>query len=182
MVLLGPTEHPSQTEGRSSPRAAPDDLLPPGLRALDPGAVSLWRIQYAARGAFIAAAVLSIELLTDSTLGPGILSGVVVAVTAAALLVMPPLQFRHWRFGLTEEHLRLFHGVVFRTTSIVPYARIQHVDTRHGPLDRWLGLATLVVFTAGTRGAILAIPALAAGDAEELRDRLIALSGTGDAV
>jgi len=64
----------------------------------------------------------------------------------------------------------------------VPYARIQHVDTRHGPLDRWLGLATVVVFTAGHRGAIIAIPALAADEAEEIRDSLAARSGVGDAV
>ncbi len=64
----------------------------------------------------------------------------------------------------------------------MPHARIQHVDTRHGPIDRWLGLASLVVFTAGTRGAILAIPALEAAEAEDLRDRLAALSGSGDAV
>ncbi len=72
--------------------------------------------------------------------------------------------------------------MLFRTTSIVPHARIQHVDTRHGPIDRWLGLAGVVVFTAGNRGAILTIPALEAEEAEEIRDRLAAQSGVGDAV
>jgi hypothetical protein len=39
-----------------------------------------------------------------------------------------------------------------------------------------------VVFTAGQRGAIITIPALAAPEAEKIRDRLAAQSGVGDAV
>jgi membrane protein YdbS with pleckstrin-like domain len=39
-----------------------------------------------------------------------------------------------------------------------------------------------VVFTAGHRGAIITIPALDADEAEEIRDRLAAQSGVGDAV
>ncbi|NIQ53994.1 MAG: PH domain-containing protein, partial [Gammaproteobacteria bacterium] len=58
--------------------------------------------------------------------------------------------------------------------SVVPHTRIQHVDVRRGPLDRWLGLARVVVFTAGSRGAMVEVPGLDAGDAEALRDRLIA--------
>jgi membrane protein YdbS with pleckstrin-like domain len=65
---------------------------------------------------------------------------------------------------------------------VVLHSRVQHVDTRQGPIERALGLATVVVFTAGTVGAMVAIPGLRPGDADLLRDRLVALSGSGDAV
>jgi uncharacterized protein len=99
-----------------------------------------------------------------------------------AVIALPPLRFKAWGFAVRDTDLYLRHGILFRTTSIVPHARIQHVDTRHGPIDRWLGLATLVVFTAGTRGAIVSIPALAMDTAESIRDQLAELSGAGDAV
>lgn len=152
------------------------------LRSLSPRAVPLWRLAAGFRSGLLIIAAVTLELLFDLPIPSG--SGVLgVAVAAVFYLVLvPPLRYRAWRFALRETDLYLRHGVLFRTTSIVPHARIQHVDTRHGPIDRWLGLAGVVVFTAGTRGAIMAIPALDAEDAEALRDRLAALSGAGDAV
>jgi uncharacterized protein len=60
------------------------------------------------------------------------------------------------------------------TVSVIPYARIQFVDTRQGPLDRLFGLAQLVVHTAalGTSGRL---PGLDASLAEQLRERLAAV-------
>ena len=153
-----------------------------GLDRLHPNAVTLWRLAILLRGGLLAAAALGAGLVLETPFaaGPGAL-----AIAAAALLVavlLPPARFRAWGYRLRESDLYLRHGVFFRTTTIVPHARIQHVDTRHGPIDRFLGLADVVVFTAGTRGAVIAIPALGAGTAEALRDRLAALSGAGDAV
>ena len=83
---------------------------------------------------------------------------------------------------LRDEDVLIRQGVFWHTTSLVPHSRIQHVDTLRGPLERWLGLARVVIYTAGTRGARLTIPALAAEEAEALRDRLALLGGRGDAV
>ncbi len=181
VVLQEPTNQPTHVDnGAIRP---PHDAGPgSGLRRLDEKAIRLWRITLAARGLTAAAALVGVGLFVGPPLVVGLLAGLVAVTTLAAVTILPPLQYRRWRFGLEGEHLRIRHGVLFHTTSIVPYARIQHVDTRHGPLDRWLGLASLVVFTAGTRGAILTIPALAADEAEGIRDRLAALSGVGDAV
>lgn len=152
------------------------------LSRLDRAVIRLWRVHGLGRVALLTAAAVAAAFLFDLPFGP-VAPGAVVAVGGVAwLVVVPPLRYRAWGYALREADLYLRHGLLFRTTSIVPLARIQHVDTRHGPLDRWLGLATLVVFTAGTRGAIVAIPGLAAATAEALRDRLARLSGEGDAV
>lgn len=152
------------------------------LRSLDPRAVTLWRLTTLGRGGVFVALAVAAELLLDLPLRAGVVAGPIALVVIAAATVVPPIRYETWRFALRDEHVYLRHGVLFRTTSVVPYARIQHVDTRHGPLDRRLGLASLVVYTAGTRGAIVTIPALEAGEAETLRDHLAALSGAGDAV
>ena len=152
------------------------------LDRLHPAAITLWRLSYAFRGALFVAFAVAGELIADLPLPPGLPAFVLGVVTLLVVTLVPPARYRAWGYRLRAEDLYLRHGILFRTTSIVPHARIQHVDTRHGPIDRWLGLAAVVVFTAGTRGAVLTIPALAAGEAEALRDRLAALSGAGDAV
>lgn len=152
------------------------------LRSLDPKAVNLWRLTTLGRGGVFLAVAIAAEALLDVPGRAGILAAPIAFGVLATALVLPPIRYRAWRFSLRDEHVYLRHGVLFRTTSVIPYARIQHVDTRHGPVDRWLGLASLVIYTAGTRGAIITIPALEAEDAESLRDRLAALSGAGDAV
>lgn len=160
--------------------AAPGEETP--MASLSEKAVTLWRLTGLGRALMFSGATLAAELVFGTPLPTGALSGTVAAVAIGIALAVPPLRFRAWGFALRERDLYLRHGVLFRTTSIVPHARIQHVDTRHGPVDRWLGLATIVVYTAGTRGAILTIPALDAPRAEEIRDRLAAQSGVGDAV
>lgn len=155
---------------------------PVELQRLHPRAVTMFRIGSLGRGALVSGFVLAGEWLIGTPLPFGVPALAVAALTVVNVLVVPPLRYRAWGFALRDTDLYLRHGVLFRNTSIVPHARIQHVDTRHGPIDRWLGLAELVVFTAGTRGAIIAIPALGRGQAESLRDHLAALSGAGDAV
>jgi uncharacterized protein len=159
-----------------------DQALDPAVEMLHPRATTLFRIAGIGRGAFLTAGVLLAEWgLEPATpfLLPTLVTAVLVLVSAA---VIPPLRYRAWGFALRGSDLLLRYGVLFRTVSIVPHARIQHVDTRRGPLERWLGLSELVVYTAGVRGAILSIPGLSTSRADELRDRLVALSGAGDAV
>ncbi|HUG39692.1 MAG TPA: PH domain-containing protein [Longimicrobiales bacterium] len=153
-----------------------------GLDRLDPRAVTLWRIDYLLRGGGFAGLLLAAELLLGTPFPEGLLAFLAGAAAIVLAILVPPARHRAWGYRLRETDLYLRYGILIRTTSIVPHARIQHVDTRHGPIDRSLGLAAVVVYTAGTRGAIIAIPALEATTADGLRDRLVALSGAGDAV
>ena len=82
------------------------------------------------------------------------------------------LRYRRWRYRLDSDGLTLTHGVLTHVRTIVPYTRIQHVDTRRGPLDRVFGIGAVVVYTAGTRGADVTIPGLSTRDAEVMQERL----------
>jgi uncharacterized protein len=151
-------------------------------RSLHPRSVILWRLSALLGGAAVVVLAYAGERLAGTPLPAGTVTAAVALLAIAHAAVMPPLRYRAWRFALRDSDIVLQFGVLFRTTSIVPHARIQHVDTQHGPLDRALGLAELVIYTAGTRGAIVTVPALGLADAESLRDRLADLSGAGDAV
>lgn len=95
------------------------------------------------------------------------------------------LRYRIWRFELQDDALVLRRGVLTRVETAVPYVRVQHIDTQRGPIDRLVGLSSVVVYTAGSRGADVTVPGLAPDRAAGLRDRLrerVVESEPGDAV
>jgi membrane protein YdbS with pleckstrin-like domain len=77
-----------------------------------------------------------------------------------------------WRYEVREDSLYLERGVLTRVRTVVPFVRVQHVDTSRSPTERVVGLASTVVYTAGSRGADVSVPGLAPDDADDLRERL----------
>ncbi|MCB1567536.1 MAG: PH domain-containing protein [Xanthomonadales bacterium] len=82
-------------------------------------------------------------------------------------------RWRSTRFALTEHGLRIQRGVWWRSDSLIPRSRLQHIDVHRGPLDRRLGLAGLWVYTAGTELGRMGLNGLPAARAEALRDALV---------
>lgn len=103
---------------------------------------------------------------------PGLFTALAMAAGLAAAILWPPVWYRHWRWEVQPDRVLIQKGVLWRSLSLIPRVRVQHVDTRSSPLQRWLGLSSLIIYTAGTRGADAEIPGLAAEDAERLREEL----------
>lgn len=96
--------------------------------------------------------------------------------------VLAVLRYRSWAYEVREDSLYLERGVLTHTRTVVPYVRIQHVDASRGPVERTLGLATVVVYTAGSRGADVSIPGLTTDRADDLQERLkrLAIAAEGE--
>jgi membrane protein YdbS with pleckstrin-like domain len=140
------------------------------MRPLDPRVRAMWWT--------VSALVLVVVVLLTAAAGLLLRDGwsglppLLVFVFGTPLAVLLPwVRYRRWRFALREDDLWIRRGVVWRSTSVIPYVRLQFVDTTQGPLDRVFGLSQLVVHTAapGTSGHL---PGLAVADAEMLRERL----------
>jgi uncharacterized protein len=110
---------------------------------------------------------------TIGRVGPWVVLLVGLALTA----VVPALRVRRWRWRLDDVELDLRHGVLTHVRTIVPVARIQHVDIRRSIWAQLAGVATVVVHTAA---GTTEIPALTDGDAALVRDRLAGLIRTPD--
>jgi uncharacterized protein len=151
------------------PHQTSHDLVP-----LDPRVRVLWLLAGLAVVAQVTLPVLVLDLFGVFPLPRGLATGMVVAGGAVLAGIVPVLRYRRWRYALRERDLWIRRGVLWVTVSVIPYARIQFVDTRQGPLDRLFGLAQLVVHTAalGTSGRL---PGLDAALAEHLRERLAAV-------
>ncbi|MFC4726581.1 PH domain-containing protein [Coralloluteibacterium thermophilus] len=129
-------------------------------------------------GLGIAASVLFLRRHGPETLIVG-----VGALLFAALLAGALLGWRRWRstrWMLDGAALRIRRGIWWQAESLVPRSRVQHLDLERGPLERQAGLATLIVYTAGTRMAAVRLPGLSADDAGWLRDNLVHDSSDDD--
>ena len=81
-------------------------------------------------------------------------------------------RYRSWNFSIEDDHLYLEHGVLRKTYSMVPFVRIQHIDTQRSISNRVLGVSAIVVYTAGSRGADVAIPGLDPDQASNMQKKL----------
>jgi len=98
-------------------------------------------------------------------------------ISALSVGVMPDLRWRRWRYEIREDEVDLQRGIFWVSRTLVPLARIQHVDTQSGPLQRRFGLATVVFYTAAGPNQI---PELSAPVAAGVRDRIAALTKEQD--
>ena len=92
-------------------------------------------------------------------------------------------RLRHQRWTLDAEGLSLRTGRMWWRETRVPASRVQHVDLKHGPLERRFRLATLVVHTAAVHLSGITVRGLDEADAQRLRDQLARqLDDAGDAL
>lgn len=94
-----------------------------------------------------------------------------VLVIAAGLVIffVPEIRWQHWFYQVDEHEIDLQSGIIIITRTLVPVKRVQHVDTRQGPILRSYGLADVTISTAATTHRI---PALDEETADNVRDQI----------
>ena len=98
-------------------------------------------------------------------------------------LVFPPMilvagpyyyfRYHTMRYRFTDDGISMSWGILFRREIIVNYARIQDIHLKSNVVERWLGLARILVQTAsGSSAAEMTIEGIK--EFEALRDFLYA--------
>lgn len=101
---------------------------------------------------------------------------VIIGLWAAG--IAPPRRWARWGWAFTGTELHVASGWLTRSHTIVPAARVQHIDVAQGPLERAFGVATLVLHTAGTSNSQVSLPGISRQTADEIRDAIRARLGT----
>jgi hypothetical protein len=97
------------------------------------------------------------------------------------VLFGPVVRYRHIAYQVDSDEICIRRGVLWRSIHTVPRSRVQHTDVSQGPIERMYELATLIIYTAGTQHAAIALSGLQHARAMRIRDHLIE-GGTADAV
>ena len=96
-----------------------------------------------------------------------------ILLLALYLIIRAPLRRYHARgYQIGADRLRVVRGLIFRSDTVVPFGRVQHIDVHQGPIERAYGLGTLVVHTAGNHNASVSLPGLAHDDALAMREEI----------
>ncbi|WP_295647561.1 PH domain-containing protein [uncultured Dietzia sp.] len=143
-------------------------LRPPSNR-VDPRCRSWWTTQVVLAVVGLLIALLVVPLF----LGPLLLlvPAVWLVIGVAAIVVVPRVRWSIHRWEETDTAIYSRSGLFWEEWRAAPLSRVQTVDKTRGPLERLFGLATVVVTTASSKGAVR-IRSLDAQVAEEMARRL----------
>lgn len=155
-------------------------------RSLDPRSIAVQRITgWIVSGAIMAGQLLALLLVLFLAPLPGWAMALLVLLGVAVILGLawlahrwPEVEHRHASYKVDGRGIEIRRGVVWRKVINVPRSRVQHTDVSQGPLERGHGLATLVLFTAGTSHARVDLHGLDHATALRIRDHFLA--GEGD--
>ncbi|MFC4753615.1 PH domain-containing protein [Dietzia aurantiaca] len=143
-------------------------LRPPSNR-VDPRCRSWWTTQVV----LVVVGLLIALLVVPMFLGPLLLlaPAVWLVIGVAAIVVVPRVRWSIHRWEETDTAIYSRSGLFWEEWRAAPLSRVQTVDKTRGPLERLFGLATVVVTTASSKGAVR-IRSLDAQVAEEMARRL----------
>ncbi len=175
------------------PNAGIPPALPPYADGIERRFEVAWIQVQRTGGLIFAAVVLSVAAVgLFASIATGNLHGAaawatcaIYAVVAPAWLALaalwPKLEWDKAGWRVLPDRIETRRGLVWRSVTSVPISRVQYTDVKQGPLMRRHDIASLVVHTAGTLGSEVEFPGLARSTAVELRDWLVAQTGS-DAV
>lgn len=122
---------------------------------------------------FLAAALVAEVALREMGLLPqGIVAGTVLLIALALVIRVPQSRYNARGYQIGADRLRVVRGLLYRSDTVVPFGRVQHIDVHQGPLDRFFGIATLTLHTAGNHNASVSLPGLGEQLAREMREEI----------
>lgn len=165
----------TQTTDGQATDIAPLRLRPPRHR-IERSAILWWTLQALAFPGVPLVGVVIAFAIWDSARAWLIVPLVGLAVmTAVAGVVEPYWRYAVHRWETTDDAVYALTGWVVREWRVAPISRIQTVDAVRGPIEQLLGLSTLRVTTASSKGAIN-IAGLDKETAADVAERLTAIT------
>ena len=120
----------------------------------------------------IASVVVELALRDKALLPTGLIAGAVLLIAVVLIARIPARRYGARGYQMSADRLRAVRGLLFRSDTVVPFGRVQHIDVDQGPLERFFGIATLTLHTAGNHNASVALPGLGEDLAREMRETI----------
>lgn len=129
----------------------------------------------------IAAAVLSGWGTVQLCIAVGL--GMIFIYAVIGLAVYPLIEYRQWKYMISDERIEIVHGIFFIKRDVIPVVRIQNITVKQGPIYRWYGLYTVEIALASGTFEITGLRDETAEDiSRSIREKLYDRFGRGKAV
>jgi membrane protein YdbS with pleckstrin-like domain len=122
--------------------------------------------------ALIGALVAEVAIRDAAVVPSGLIAGTVLVIAIALIIRVPSTRYNARGYQISPDRLRVVRGLLFRSDTVVPFGRVQHIDVDQDPIDRFFGIATLTLHTAGNHNASVALPGLGEDLAREMRESI----------
>lgn len=144
------------------------------LTKVHPNYAHALRVQtvLAAIPAMVGALVAELALRKLDVLPPGLIAGTALLIAVLLVIRIPQSRFNARGYQMGTDRLRVVRGLMFRSDTVVPFGRVQHIDVNQGPLERFFGIATLTLHTAGNHNASVSLPGLGEPLARDMREAI----------
>ncbi len=128
-----------------------------------------WSITYAIVGVIFVAMSIILSLPTELIISAWTIYLVLMGLTAFYIFAS------HEKRGVAvrENDILYRRGLFWRNTTIIPFNRIQHIESQQGPIERKLSLSTLKIFTAGGLSSDLQVSGLSSYRASQIRQLIL---------
>ncbi|MBM7621674.1 membrane protein YdbS with pleckstrin-like domain [Bacillus tianshenii] len=152
-------------------------MRPEPSQRINRKALSVWRIAAVLNGLFYIALFAGFWFVQQFFDTPWWLiaaaTGLLVLFLIASIFIFPSLQWKRWRYEVHEHEIDIQRGIFIKRRTLIPMVRVQHVDTKQGPILKRYHLSTVTISTAAT---VHEIPALDEEQADTLRDYISRLA------
>lgn len=148
---------------------------------LNKNAIKSWII-----GRLIGALIVSSMLITGKILLSKILDsyykinvfytiGIIILISILLInsFIYPIIEYKQWRYIITHDKIEFTEGIYFVRKVIIPIIRIQHIQLNQGPINKFLNLYNISIFTAGGQHKIPNIDSIKAEEISEYLKELI---------
>lgn len=171
---LGETSQPASAV-RSDPSIFTDVDDEAELTKLHPNYKFLMRIG----AVFIGIVILFVGLAIDGAMQAeevpipfGVVTGLATLLALFIIIRIPLARYNARGYQISRDRLRVVRGIMWRSDTMVPFGRIQHIDVDQGPVERMLDLATMTLHTAGSHNASVSLPGLGHELATQMREEI----------
>lgn len=78
--------------------------------------------------------------------------------------------FSKRKYAVRDKDISYKRGIIFKSITTVPFARIQHIEINESPFSRLFNLASISIYTAGDSSDDLGIKGITKKEALEIKE------------
>ena len=129
------------------------------MNQLHPGARWLFRLQVYYPLIFVGVfiTIWSFQILrffAGGSLGIGLILVVIFYIFFVLIVaeIYARMSYTKWLYEITNDGIKIEHGIIWKKYTSLPYERVQNVDIRRGIIARMIGFSSVDIETAGQSG------------------------------
>ncbi len=103
-----------------------------------------------------------------------------IGVLYLLFLLLVILEFKKKSYALRERDIVFNEGLIWQSSTVIPFNRVQHCEISQGPIERMFGLSELKIFTAGGSSSDMRIQGLSPDTADRLKEYIVSKTGVDE--